>query len=180
MNTNSSNSLVLMIGLFVALIIVTTGWQVSQAIAGVAQSQAIALDNLGTWKAAYQALLPVKDKWDTTFQVGVGSNEQDLVRIFNSLRLRESGLDADDSQIRGEKVEAVTYNNIGVGLVRTCVGGEGDGVKVYANSMSGMIRGMERMVRPDIEVGSISTQLDKNGRPMAMLGGLCVLVRGEH
>ncbi|MEN1216043.1 hypothetical protein AAIG85_36100, partial [Pseudomonas aeruginosa] len=94
---------------------------------------------------------------------------------FNSLRLRESGLDADDSQIRGEKVEAVTYNNIGVGLVRTCVGGEGDGVKVYANSMSGMIRGMERMVRPDIEVGSISTQLDKNGRPMAMLGGLCVL-----
>jgi len=179
MNNTSSNTLGWIVGILLAMVTILTGNQLAQGLKSVSDAQAIALENLRIWKAAYQALLPVKERWNSTFQVGVGSNEQDLVRIFSSLRLAESGLDADDTQIRGEKVESVTFNSVSVGLVRTCVGGESSGVKVNAKTMGGMIRGLEKMVRPDIEVGSISTMIDLTGRPMTIMGGLCVLVRGE-
>ena len=166
-------------GVIVALAIGLGGWKASTGIGQAVTAQAKALENLRTWKAAYQALLPVREKWKEAFLVAAEPGRQDLVGIGQSLRLGSTGLQFNINTLRSDRVEAVVFEGSPVGLLRTCVaGGDQAGLQVSADSMRAMLRGINSLVRHDIELNRLDiTSL--NGKPMATLGGLCVLVRQE-
>ncbi|WP_415384900.1 hypothetical protein [Pseudomonas aeruginosa] len=166
-------------GIVVAVAIAAGGWKVSTGIGEAVGAQAKALDNLRTWKAAYQALLPVQARWKESFEVAAEHGRQDLVGIGQSLRLSNSGLKFDINTLRSDRVEAVVFEGAPVGLLRTCVaGGDQSGLQVSAETMRGMIKGITSMVRHDIELNRLDIS-SKDGKPVATLGGLCVLARKE-
>jgi hypothetical protein len=166
-------------GAVVLLAIAFGGWKASTGIAAAKQAQARALDNLLTWKAAYQALLPVKARWSESFQLSVDPAQQDMVGIGQSLRLAAGGLGYDINTIRSDRVESVLFEGVPVGLMRTCVsGGDSTGLRVTADSMRTMLKGVSSLVRHDIEFNKLDVS-SIDGRPVAMLSGLCVLSRRE-
>jgi hypothetical protein len=168
------------VGVVVFLAISFSGWKASTGIQAAKDGQARALDNLLTWKAAYQALLPVKQRWDDSFQVSLGQDQQDMVGVGQQLRLTGGGLRYDINILRSSRVEAVSFEGVPVGLMRNCVaGGPSDSLLVSAPSMREMLDGIGSLVRHDIELSKLEISAVE-GQPVASLGGLCVLSRGEE
>ncbi|MFK4134804.1 hypothetical protein ACI2KR_21340 [Pseudomonas luteola] len=155
------------------------GWKISTGIAVAAEAQSKALENLRTWKAAYQALLPVQKRWQSEFLEDADPKSQDLVEIGQSLRLNKGPLRYDINTLRSDRIESVSYQGVPVGLMRTCVsGGNGPGLAVTADSMKELLQGINSLIRHDIELNRIEIS-SREGQPTANLGGLCVLVRRE-
>ncbi|WP_455233527.1 hypothetical protein [Geopseudomonas aromaticivorans] len=170
----------LIVGAVLGAIIVYSGWVASTGMRQAAESQSKALDNFRAWLSAYEALLPVEGQWRETFRSGIDSRGQDLVEVARSLRLDEAGLSFSDVGLRSKSVESVAWEGVPVGLVRTCVtGGDSDGLRVTASTMAELMKGISKLSRKDIEIDAITTRVDK-GIPVAVLSGLCVLVRPEE
>ncbi len=169
----------LLSGVMAAVALTFAGYKVSIGVEASREAQAKALENLRIWKDAYEALKPVNAQWPQAFSLGAAAGSQDLVAIGQALRLGEAGLSFDLNQLKSDKIEAVTYEGVGVGLSRICVSGgasSGLGLGVTAPSMSDLVRGIEHLQRRDIEIKSIDVSAS-GGQPSAVLGGLCVLVR---
>lgn len=169
----------LMSGLLAMCALAFAGYKVAAGVEASRDAQAKALENLRIWKDAYEALKPVEDQWRQAFSIGASAGSQDLVAIGQSLRLGEAGLNFDLNQLKSERIEAVSYEGVAVGLSRICVAGgssTGLGLGVTAPSMADLIKGIEHLQRRDIEIQSIDVS-SATGQPLATLGGLCVLVR---
>lgn len=169
----------LLSGVVAALVLAFAGYKVAAGVESSREAQAKALENLRVWKDAYEALKPVNAQWPQAFSRGASAGSQDLVAIGQSLRLGEAGLSFDLNQLKSDKIEAVSYEGVAVGLSRICVAGgavSGVGLGVTAPSMADLIRGIEHLQRRDIEIKSIDVS-SSSGQPSAVLGGFCVLVR---
>jgi hypothetical protein len=169
----------LIAGAAIAVALAFGGYKASSGVEAAARAQALSLENLRVWKAAYQALEPVNAQWKEIFGISADAASQDLVAIGQALKLADSGLSYDINSLRSDKIEPVVFDGSSIGLNRICVsGGASAGLGVSAPTMGGLIKGISELSRKDIEIGSISVSYVE-GVPRASLGGLCVLVRSE-
>jgi len=176
---NKHTPLLLLGGILLGGAFAFSGWTAATGMRQAANEQSAALDNMRAWRSAYEALRPVEDRWRENYQEGVDNHRQDLVEVARSLRLDEAGLTYSDKGLRSEVVESINYEGIEIGLIRTCVTDQSQGFPVQAETMAGLVRGLERLNRKDLSLDGIETRVEA-GVPTAVLEKLCVMVRSPE
>lgn len=165
------------IGFSVALVFVLSipgGWA---NLEGVKQRQTAANDMLIEWKASYEALLPVNDRFIKTYPAGYEA--KDLVALYRLLDVEKHGLMADVDLIRQLDASAVEVNGVPIGLQRLCVGNSAESLTLTASSIGSLRTGVRALSgRKDLDIGTIEfAYID--GQPVAKLRGVCLKVRTE-
>lgn len=149
------------------------------ALHTLTQRQISANEELVSWKAAYQALLPVNLLWEKTFigQEGI----KDVLALYRAAQIESSGLSTSADLINQSDAHEVSVNNTPVGLQALCVGTGGSFLVVNADNMRTLLGGLGVLVkRKDLEIGSIKVQVDRDTKvAKAELMPLCVRVRAS-
>lgn len=167
----------LAIGVAIGLAFIAQVPSVVKNIGYVTERQITANNRLSEWKAAYEALMPVNEQWDSTFTSSVHTN--DLVQLYRAFRLERHNLVVDADTIMQTGAYSVDVQGVSVGLQRLCIGNTQQSLVLTAAGMA-QLRGGLRAVsnRQDIDIGSIRIGFDQDTRqPYAEVKDFCLRVR---
>ncbi len=152
----------------------------------IVKRQASANLRLIEWKEAYQALLPVNERWQAAF-IGFDSvsDQLTLTRIVN---IEQYGLNLDVDRVEQVGSEEVVVNGMPIGLQKLCIATGREALEVSSTSMSGLRAGMRAMaLRADIEMGTVEYAINKGdeeqGRKtvyVARVSPFCIRVRTDQ
>ena len=153
---------------------------IPQALSGINQvkdRQIEANQRLEEWKAAYQALLPVNDKWERSYISAERTG--DMVELYRAFKLDQHGLIVNADEIIQLGNHAVDVQGVQVGLQSLCIGSNNALLKVSAMNISALRSGLRAVAaRPDISMGSVRIGFDKNtSQPFAEVTDFCLKVR---
>ncbi|MBC7198376.1 MAG: hypothetical protein H5U32_03905 [Pseudomonas balearica] len=153
---------------------VPSAWK---AVSGVKDKQVASNEQLVEWKASYEALLPINDRFRATYPSG--NDAKDLVALYRLVAPEKHGLYADVDLIRQISASPVEVNGMPVGLQRLCVGNDADYLSLSAASIGDLRRGLKAMSeRRDIDMGSLEIAI-KDDKAVARVKGMCLKVRTE-
>lgn len=175
MLSNKNISLVIGVTLGVVFLALTPkSWN---AIEQITERQVTANLRLTEWKEAYHALLPVNDRWDKAYPDG--RKAKDVVSLYRLIGLARHKLIADIDKVSQSASSDVLVNGVSVGLQRLCVGSEGAVMKIEADSIRELRRGLQGFsARRDIDMGELVFSFDSlSSKPIAKISGLCLKVR---
>tara|TARA_R110001592_G_scaffold33503_20_gene116030 strand:+ start:3445 stop:3975 length:531 start_codon:yes stop_codon:yes gene_type:complete len=173
----SNRIVALAVGVAMCLTFVAATPKAVSNIDNVLERQIASNQRLQEWKAAYQALLPVNSKWETTFT----SSEEtsDLVELYRAFRLERHGLRVNADTIVQTGSYPVDVEGIQVGLQKLCIGNNQKTLKMSARNISTLRQGIRAVAkRNDITMGSVSIGFDREStQPFAEISDFCLKVR---
>lgn len=175
MLSNKTISMIVGIAFAVVFILLTPkSWS---NLSDVHSRQVSANLKLIEWKEAYQALLPVNERWNKAFPDGHAA--KDIVSLYRLIDLHQHGLLADVDKVAQSESSEVLINGYQVGLQRLCVSTEGNVMKIGADSIKELRSGLRGLAgRHDIDMGEMIFSLDsQTSKPLIEISGLCLKVR---
>lgn len=165
----------------VCLFAVPDAWR---ALGEISTRQSMANERLIEWKEAYQALLPVNERWKKAFISAAEVPDQlSLTRVVN---VEQYGLKLDTDRVTQIGSEEVQVNGMPVGVQKLCIGTGSAGMEVSAKTMSELRTGMRGLAsRKDLEMGTIEYAFSKGNasKPdayVARISNFCVRVRAAE
>jgi len=131
-----------------------------QNLGGIAARQAAANFRLIEWKEAYQALLPVNKRWESSF---VNFNSvPDQLTLTRIAHVEQYMLSLDVDKVKQVGSHEVLVNDRPVGLQKLCIATDGDALELSADSIYAVRNGVRELAqRSDIEMGSIEIAVER-------------------
>lgn len=174
----SNKTTSLLIGVMVASAFAAHTPTVWKTLSNLRDRQVASNERFYDWRNAYEALLPVSERWRKTYPVAVS----DLVELYQKVGLERHGLKGNIDGVVQTGVSAVDVQGFDVGLSSLCIGTDvgGGSVRLTSPSASTLREGIEGLAqRKDIELGALTFAFDrKTGNPHVDVTGLCLRVRG--
>ena len=156
--------------------LVYNGLQVKESLDSIAKKQEKNNRELIRLKNAHKALKPVAEKWDKTF-IELGKIN-DLVDLYKKLRIKESGLNFDRTNLQVDGITYVSENDQNLGLIKICLSNSGGGnILVNQKDINQALNGLTNLdKRKDVKFGSVQMQENEAGIQIK-IHGLCVFAR---
>ena len=163
----------LLLGGLALLVLALSGGKLSTALFVKAKEQEQALADFRLWRSTYDALAPVQDSWNQSFQ------PVDSARDMLSLhRLMATSLKTNLDKMAVGKIERVKVSGHELGLSRVCLTTPGEsGFVLQGESVSHLVSALKSLAaRPDVEMDEVKVVM-RESRPTALVHNFCLLLR---
>jgi hypothetical protein len=173
------NKIMLLLALVLAALLGNGAYHNWKILSEKIKAQQASTDALMRWKAAYEALLPVKKQWAEMYRDT--SSVKDVYAIYKIIDFEAMGLSSDADKLFVEKVEKLPDASSNIGMNALCLGNSSaPGVQVFANDHDALVHGLQKLAQhKDLRFSSIiiDGKDEKAKQAKAVVTGMCLLVR---
>ncbi|MCF6783443.1 hypothetical protein [Stutzerimonas stutzeri] len=174
----TNRRLSLIVGIGFALVFLGSLPEAITRLSELKYRQITSNDQLVGWKASYQALLPINERFNEAYPSA--DEAKDLVALYRLLNFERHKIIADVDMIKQTSATAVDVNGMPVGLQRLCLSNSNSDMELAAKSMRDLRMGLRSLSsRRDIDMGSIEITIN-DGTAVAKVRDMCLKVRTAH
>lgn len=178
-NLRKSGALLPMVALAFSAALVIQGSKAHRTLTQKSVVQDSVTESVQRWKQSYLALGDAVKEWGSRYRRE--DSVQDLVSLYSIVNVEQYGLQMNTDALLLNKVEAVTRNDMAIGLTRICLASAGSGnssaLEVTAPNYQALFSGIKSLAnRKDLQISTITVKGAK-ATPVAHLGDFCVLMR---
>lgn len=161
--------------LFVAGVLLWSGYDSYQILQNKSAAQVDASAELDRYMDSYKALSPVRARWNQLYKDS--RQVQDIHGVYKLIDLEGAGLFGMPDRMGLQKNERVAASGVDIGLSKVCPNAvENKGFLISAPSTALLLGGIDQLAkRRDIELQSV--HIRQTGGSIEAVLGLCVLVR---
>lgn len=173
----SNRQIVLATSLAISAVFLLMTQPAWKTLSSIESRQIAANDRFIEWRDAYKALLPINEKWNSSF--ASESDASDLLKLYRIANISQHGLSSDVDQVRQISSEPVQVNGMQIGVAKVCIATSGEVMRVSAPTMTSLRSGLVSLSRrKDISLGTVEVGVDsESGAAIGKIKPFCVLVR---